>query len=684
MATVIDSLVMLLGIDDRKYQEGQKRFEDSQNRMRSGVKKTSDDMGDRAKKLTESFGKLRNEIVGMLTAFTAGVGLKDFIAQTVETDAQVGRLAKNLDMSTEELSAWQGVLRRSGGTAQDASNDLQTLVGAFQQIQLTGNSPLIPYLNLLKISLSDLRNPSESLLKIADAFHRMDPAQAAAIGKGMGLSPAMISLLERGRSAVQQMLAEQQKIGEVSKADAASAQALQNTFSSLSQAATSVGRAIRTFMAPALNAVTNALVFLAEWAQENRPIVIGLFAGVSAAAVAMTIPLIAAGAALLGITGAALAAAAPFIALGLEFGVLAELLPALVRWFANLVHTNAQLNAAWRELKAAGIALGSALGDAFAPLMPAFHGIANAVRAVGDAIVNAFGGASRAVAAGFINFLVGQFHVVTDIIRAITALIHGDLGGALAAAKDYLKDEVGSFTGRERASIAPPAATATRPLAATQPGAASRATAMIKSFEGFISGAKWDRNAFRAGYGSDTVTDPVTGRVTRVTSGTQVTRAQADADLLRRVTTEFMPKVARSVGAAWNGLSDATKAALTSIAYNYGSLPANVLRAARTGDAAAISAAIRDRAGDNAGINAQRRYAEAAAIGGGVVPIHAGATQVLPVGAAQVATANQNTRVDIREINVNVPNGDPHRIAAELGPAIRKRTFVTQANSGLG
>lgn len=147
-------------------------------------------------------------------------------------------------------------------------------------------------------------------------------------------------------------------------------------------------------------------------------------------------------------------------------------------------------------------------------------------------------------------------------------------------------------------------------------GAEKAATTMISKFEGFIDHGKWDRNAYRAGFGSDTVTDPRTGKVSRVTQDSRVSRDAAKVDLDRRIKSEFMPKVAASVGAEWGAFDDETKAALTSVAYNYGHLPRNVLAAARSGDTNAIAAAIRAHESDNGGINARRRDAEADAVQG--------------------------------------------------------------------
>lgn len=153
----------------------------------------------------------------------------------------------------------------------------------------------------------------------------------------------------------------------------------------------------------------------------------------------------------------------------------------------------------------------------------------------------------------------------------------------------------------------------------------------IRNFESFRSTAYWDVNAWRTGFGSDTVTR-ADGSVERVTRDTVVTREDAERDLARR-TKEFQKGVISQIGAdTWKGLSSGAQAALTSVAYNYGSLPASVAAAARTGAPAAIAAAIRDRAGDNGGVNRDRRAREAAiAMGGGVPAGQMVATKDSPV-----------------------------------------------------
>mgnify|MGYP005608591191 CR=1 FL=1 len=149
-------------------------------------------------------------------------------------------------------------------------------------------------------------------------------------------------------------------------------------------------------------------------------------------------------------------------------------------------------------------------------------------------------------------------------------------------------------------------------LGFSAPGSGDPTLGLIKQFEGFRETPYWDVNALRTGYGSDTVT-LADGSVQRVGEGTRVSREDADRDLQRRVNQEFMPIAAKAVGPeVFATLAPNQKAALTSIAYNYGELPGSVAAAVRSGDPRAAAEAIAALGSHNDGINADRRQKEAA------------------------------------------------------------------------
>lgn len=139
--------------------------------------------------------------------------------------------------------------------------------------------------------------------------------------------------------------------------------------------------------------------------------------------------------------------------------------------------------------------------------------------------------------------------------------------------------------------------------------------AVLRQFEGFRNTAYWDVNHWRVGYGSDTVTR-ADGRVEKVTENTVVSKEDAERDLERR-TAISQNQVRGAIGAAaWDKLDDRAKASLTSIAYNYGKLPDQLIEAARSGDKEKLANAVLGLSSHNGGINARRRATEAANIQG--------------------------------------------------------------------
>ncbi len=144
----------------------------------------------------------------------------------------------------------------------------------------------------------------------------------------------------------------------------------------------------------------------------------------------------------------------------------------------------------------------------------------------------------------------------------------------------------------------------------------SDAKELLRLKEGFREQPYWDVNAWRVGYGSDTITRE-DGAVVRVQPGMRVSRVDAERDLDRRVRNEYMPAAIEAIGQdGWTKLSPAAQAVMVSLSYNYGagawktSLN-GVAVAAQSGDPQRIASAIRGLAGHNNGVNASRRNSEA-------------------------------------------------------------------------
>lgn len=159
--------------------------------------------------------------------------------------------------------------------------------------------------------------------------------------------------------------------------------------------------------------------------------------------------------------------------------------------------------------------------------------------------------------------------------------------------------------------------------------------ALLRHEEGFRDTPYWDTNAYRVGYGSDTTT-LADGRVVKVTPGMKITRDDAERDLVYRLSQREGAQVRRQIGEqAFAAMPANVQAGLLSVGYNYGSLPSDVLAAAKTGDPAQIAAAVRALPA-----NSKRRQREADLIAGNghaavdgvaTLPNRDGPVRVVPV-----------------------------------------------------
>ncbi|ERF77436.1 integrating conjugative element protein [Gallibacterium anatis] len=155
-----------------------------------------------------------------------------------------------------------------------------------------------------------------------------------------------------------------------------------------------------------------------------------------------------------------------------------------------------------------------------------------------------------------------------------------------------------------------------QPITPINGSSLDQASVLLKQFEGFSNTVYWDVNAHRAGYGSDTITK-ADGTIVKIQPGMSISREDAERDLARR-TKEFANTARQNVSAStWDKLPPNAQAALTSIAYNYGSLSKlnSIVNAAKisanSGDMTTLANAVRRLQYHNNGVNAKRRNQEA-------------------------------------------------------------------------
>lgn len=217
MATVIDQLVVKLGLDSSDFKKGEKELGSSLDKARKGTEKTAKQMKDSGKDAAAFFGELQKSALKFMAALAAGRGLYNFVQNTIKGGASLQRLATNLQTNVDSLHRWGQAVKQNGGTAEGFQATIQNLSAGVTELMRGGNENLRGFLSTLGIGLQDATGKAKSmeqiLLDVASAVEagKLGPSRANQVNflQQMGLDDGTINLLLKGRKDVEKALAAQ-------------------------------------------------------------------------------------------------------------------------------------------------------------------------------------------------------------------------------------------------------------------------------------------------------------------------------------------------------------------------------------------------------------------------------------------------------------------------------------------
>jgi hypothetical protein len=266
MATIIDSLIVRFGLDSRGFDDGNRRVNNNLNNTRRNVNETDKSL----KALTTTAAKFLAVIGGATT-------IKAFIESTVESSAAIYRLSQNLNVAVETLSAWGNAATLAGGTAEGLQGTMSMLSKAQTELQLTGQSGLIPYFSALNVAFSEIdgkaRPVNDLLLDLADRFEGMERSKANNIGLMMGIDQGTLNAMFEGRKSLELLIKRQNEFNVVTKRQGEESVRLQRSFRETKLELSAFGRELLSQATPALEKLFSVLTDTGRWMIDNKEVV---------------------------------------------------------------------------------------------------------------------------------------------------------------------------------------------------------------------------------------------------------------------------------------------------------------------------------------------------------------------------------------------------------------------------
>ncbi|HCM7883338.1 TPA: lytic transglycosylase domain-containing protein [Klebsiella quasipneumoniae] len=205
-ATVIDALLITLGLDTSDFRKGQKDVSDDLKKQREDAKKTAKEMAEQGKKAAAFFGSIKTELLALTgVAVTAG-GLISFVKSTTSGLMDLSIQSKALGLSARELDGWSKSAEAAGSSAEKISASLQGFQGAIQGARVGDYSSSIfgglAQLNALTGQNFDVwGQDASSLAKTSlDALRKIsDPNLRRQVGLSLGFDDATLQRNQEGK-----------------------------------------------------------------------------------------------------------------------------------------------------------------------------------------------------------------------------------------------------------------------------------------------------------------------------------------------------------------------------------------------------------------------------------------------------------------------------------------------------
>lgn len=262
MATVIDSLLITLGVDPSGVKKGMTQASQS---IDSGVKSIVQN--------------LAAPLAGAL-AFTSM--FNSFITQ----GTQLSALSSKLGRDVREIDAWGAAVEQAGGSAAAFQSTLASFDKGLRSAAVSGGGGNLEMLYLLGIRATDARGKLRSLTDIlpdlAKRIEGMSNARSRTILEKMGLDDGTIMLLQKGGKAVEDLMRDMRDFA-FTKRDTDAADAFSGAMSGLKRAGQSVANVLFRELVPIVVKLSGGMKEFFRVLVQHEPFVLSFFAVLTAA-----------------------------------------------------------------------------------------------------------------------------------------------------------------------------------------------------------------------------------------------------------------------------------------------------------------------------------------------------------------------------------------------------------------
>ena len=256
MATVIDSLLIELGLDTSKFNSAQQKSVESLRKFDEQAQKTAKTTNKGAKDMGDGFTAMKDALVAFGTVFVGLSGFKNFISDTTKANVELGRSAHILNISAIDLKSWGQLAELTGGNVESMTSTIKGLQQALVGLKYGDTAMVNAATQLGAWQAFDINKMSIDLFKLSDAIieYKKTHTEAELVNftSALGIDQGSMLLLEKGSAYLHQHKEEFDQLNAAMNKNADTADKLNAKWVMFKATIGSIGQKFFSFIAPAL------------------------------------------------------------------------------------------------------------------------------------------------------------------------------------------------------------------------------------------------------------------------------------------------------------------------------------------------------------------------------------------------------------------------------------------------
>lgn len=270
--------------------------------------------------MSQGISNITSKLGALSAAITAAFSVGQLFSQYTQQADEMGKLADAIEVDIGMLDAWGEAVARAGGTSQGFQQTLQALSGQLARQGLTGHSRAAMVLEGAGIDAGEIgrqRQAFDVLMDLAAKAEEMNKAEFFGLGRSLGLDTGTIMLLQQGRTALKDAIAQQKELGVWTKEDARITADFNDRIGDLGQVLSRFSAIVFKMILPAMTAFVRYLNQFINFLRKHETFVKAFFIGLAAVITAYAIP------AILSLTAAMLSSPLTWMVAGIALLALA-------------------------------------------------------------------------------------------------------------------------------------------------------------------------------------------------------------------------------------------------------------------------------------------------------------------------------------------------------------------------